>query len=290
MLPWWYVIIVLQFWPMDTPSYLWNYDQPDLWQETFPLCDAPLQSPIGLTLDRVAYSLPPKLIPGDGMAEGEVTATNTGRRLELRLAPGNRSQPVLQLISYKKPLFGVYTLEQVDMHWGDAGGTHGSEHAINEKFSDGEVQFVFYNTFYDNISKARRHAGGVAIISVLLRSGAAVQGPSYPTLGLEQYLDALAASGSTVTFPADLTPVHALLTNALNKVLAYYGSLTAPPCNPVVTWLVSASEVDVSSQFLYDLATKIFEDRDLIKPLVNNWRPLQDRSGRLITQLENITP
>ena len=287
MLPWWYVIIVLQFWPMDAPSYLWNYDEPQLWQETFPLCDSPLQSPISLTRDRIAYSRPPKLVAGDGLAEGEITATNTGRRIQLQLTPGNASQPAVTLVSYKKPLFGVYALDTVDMHWGDAGGTHGSEHAINNKFFDGEVQFVFYNTFYETVSKARRHPGGIAIISVLLEAQA---DPTYPTLGLEQQLDALAARGSEVTFPADLTPVHGLLTSALTKVLAYYGSLTSPPCNPVATWLVSAEPVGVSAQFLYDLATKVFEDRQKLKPLVNNWRPVQDRSGRLITQLVNVKP
>ena len=290
MLPWWYVIIVLQFWPMDAPSYLWNYDEPELWQETFPLCDSPLQSPIALTRDRIAYSRPPKLVAGDGLAEGEVTATNTGRRIQLQLTPGNASQPAIQLVSYKKPLFGVYSLESVDLHWGDAGGTHGSEHAINNEFFDGEAQFVFYNTFYENVSKARRHPGGIAVVSVLLEGAAAPAETAYPTLGLELQLDALAARGSEVTFAADLTPVRGLLTKALTKVLAYYGSLTSPPCNPVATWLVAAEPVDVSAQLLYDLATKVFEDRQKVKPLVNNWRPLQDRSGRLVTQLENIKP
>ncbi|XP_043196972.1 carbonic anhydrase 2-like [Amphibalanus amphitrite] len=291
MLPWWYVIIVLQFWPMDAPSYLWNYDEPELWQETFPLCDSPLQSPIALTRDRIAYSRPPKLVPGDGLAEGEVTAINTGRRIELRLAPGNASQPAIQLVSYKKPLFGVYTLETIDLHWGDAGGTHGSEHAINKEFFDGEAQFVFYNNFYESMAKARRHPGGIAIVSVLLSGSSAAAGEAaFPSLGLEQQLDALAARGSEVTFAADLTPVHGLLSKALTRVLAYYGSLTSPPCNPVATWLVSAEPVDVSTHLLYDLATKVYEDRQKQKRLVNNWRPLQDRSGRLVTQLENTKP
>ncbi|XP_037073251.1 carbonic anhydrase 1-like [Pollicipes pollicipes] len=288
MLPWWYAIIVLQFWPMDAPADLWDYDQPARWNYTFPLCDGPLQSPIALTHHRVVFSLPPKVVGAAGLAQGQVVATNTGRRLELRLRPANRSAPAIQLVSYKKPLFGVYNLEEVQFHWGDGKGTTGSEHSIGGKFFEAEAQFVFYNNFYGRIQKAKRQAGGVAVVSIMLRSSEKLVEPGFPTFGLENWLDQLSARDSRLTFPADLTPVQRLLSGALTKVYAYYGSFTSPPCNPVVTWLVSAAETDISARFLNGLVTKMFQDRAMTLPLVNNWRPLQLQTGRLVTKLQTI--
>lgn len=80
--------------------------------------------------------------------------------------------------------------------------------------------------------------------------------------------------GATYT-SADLVNI----TDVLPTDTGYYtysGSLTTPPCNEIVTWLVMKSSVEASSNQIQEL-------QDILN---NNFRPIQGLNGREIMEFE----
>ena len=100
-----------------------------------------------------------------------------------------------------------------------------------------------------------------------------------PTLGLADMIEDLRPLGSTVTRQCDLRPLRPLLRSALVGLFNYEGSLTTPPCSPVVTWMVCDQTVPVAEEFLVQLRS-LFADAQGYENIVNNFRELQDLAGR----------
>ena len=282
-MPWWLLMIFLKY-SSKAPSGSFDYGDPSKWSASFPMCGGPMQSPVELTHNRLAFSRTPKLRFARGLKDGEIEVTNTGHEIKLKLMPKNRTEPLLQLISNTKPMSGVYTFAQMHFHWGSGGHHHGSEHCVSHKYTDAEAHFVFFNSRYGGFKEAVRHFDGLLVVGVMLRGSQQPGGLSFPTLGLEQKLASIALPGKRLTLQTDLTDFKTLLQHAVGKFYSYHGSLTTPPCNPVVTWMVSAKPVGVSSTFLGRLRSEIFEDAAGARPLVNNCRPAQNHYGRVITR------
>ncbi|KAF0312134.1 Carbonic anhydrase 2 [Amphibalanus amphitrite] len=282
-MPWWLIMIFLKY-TNKAPTGSFDYGDTDRWASSYPLCGGPMQSPVELTATRTTISRTPKLRFARGLKDGEVEVTNTGREIKLKLLPKNRTEPLLELVSYSSPMNGAYTFAQMHFHWGPGAQHHGSEHCVNDQYTDAEAHFVFFNSRYGGFKEAVRHFDGLLVIGVMLRGAQQPGGLAFPTLGLENKLDTIDLPGNRLTMSADLTYFKTLLQHAVGNFYSYHGSLTTPPCNPVVTWMVAAKPVDVSSTFLERLRTEIFEDADGTRPLVNNCRPTQGRSGRTITK------
>jgi carbonic anhydrase len=110
----------------------------------------------------------------------------------------------------------------------------------------------------------------VAVVAVLYKLG-------HPNRFLRQLSSAglPMKEGQTVRSPVEIN-----LANGLTDTSAYYiyaGSLTTPPCTENVTWLVLKQPAEISSgQF------KAFD-----KILGDDFRPLQDRNGRIIRATAN---
>ncbi|XP_043202459.1 carbonic anhydrase-like [Amphibalanus amphitrite] len=282
-MPWWLIMIFLKY-TNKAPTGSFDYGDTDRWASSYPLCGGPMQSPVELTATRTTISRTPKLRFARGLKDGEVEVTNTGREIKLKLLPKNRTEPLLELVSYSSPMNGAYTFAQMHFHWGPGAQHHGSEHCVNDQYTDTEAHFVFFNSRYGGFKEAVRHFDGLLVIGVMLRGAQQPGGLAFPTLGLENKLHAIDLPGNRLTRRTDLTYFKTLLQHAVGNFYSYHGSLTTPPCNPVVTWMVAAKPVDVSSTFLERLRTEIFEDADGTRPLVNNCRPTQGRSGRTITK------
>ncbi|XP_037072785.1 carbonic anhydrase 3-like [Pollicipes pollicipes] len=283
VMPWWLLLIFLKHSSKVTPDSF-SYSNADEWKDAFPMCGGPMQSPISLKPNRLTLSRTPKLKFADGLEDGEIEAVNTGREIKLKLRPRNRDEPLVQLISFSKPMVGVYTLAQMHFHWGPEPRSPGSEHAISDKFTDAEAHFVFFNNRYGNFKEAVRHFDGLLVLGVMLHGSDDEQQFMFPTLGMETQLDSISVPGRRLIINSDLNSFRTLLRRAVSKFFSYHGSLTTPPCNPVVSWMVSAKTIPVSNAFLNNVRTKIYEDESKKGLLVKNRRPVQPQLGRVVTQ------
>ncbi|XP_037073250.1 carbonic anhydrase 3-like [Pollicipes pollicipes] len=282
ILPWWLLLVLLKSSPNVLPG-AYDYTEPARWREVFPMCGGPMQSPIALTPTRYALSRTPKLKFAKGLSDGQIEAVNTGRALKLTLRPKNRDKPLLRLVSYSKPMIGIYTFAQMHFHWADGSGLHGSEHAIGGNYTDAEAHFVFYNSRYPSIKEAVRHFDGLLVVGTMLRGSEDKQQFLFPTVGMEDRLGDVLTPGKKLKVEADLRDFSWLLRRAVLRFYSYHGSLTTPPCNPVVTWMVASTVFPVRDKFLKSLR-KLHENDDSDGRLVHNCRPVQPTHGRVVTQ------
>ncbi|KAF0312135.1 Carbonic anhydrase 2 [Amphibalanus amphitrite] len=283
VLPWWTLLLYLRN-ARSVPPTAYNYTAPETWQETFPMCGGPMQSPIALTPNRLKIIKAPALQFADHLENGMIEAENTGREIKLKLLPPNPDESLLNLFSFDGETLGIYEFAQMHFHWGDVRLNHGSEHAIGDKFTDAEAHFVFYNSRYDSFKEAARRFDGLLVIGVLLKGTEDESKGLFPTLGIEKQMKAVSSPGKKLRARADLRPFQDVLRRAVKTYLSYHGSLTTPPCNPVVTWMVASKPMFVSYKFLETLTTNVYEDDDGMDLLVNNCRPLQPRHKRVVTQ------
>jgi carbonic anhydrase len=125
-----------------------------------------------------------------------------------------------------------------------------SEHAIDGRRFPVEIHLV------------HRHASGhLAVLGVLVDAGA--ENPD-----LQPLLPPWPAPGAVEPLPALFAAVSLLPTDL--ATYRYEGSLTTPPCDEGVRWLVAATPITASAAQL----------RTLADALAGNSRPLQPRHGR----------
>jgi carbonic anhydrase len=132
-----------------------------------------------------------------------------------------------------------------------------AEHTLDGRTFDAELHLVH-----------RSPAGKVAVIALLLRSGA--ENPA-----LRALFDALPMDPSPPrAVPGKTVDISALVPVA-PRFLSYDGSLTAPPCTEGVHWLVVVPDppLDLPEADLAKL-------RAAIRAPTN--RPLQPRNGRVV--------
>ena len=270
----------------------WRYSEQANWSAEFPQCGGHRQSPVDLTpapgANQTWYPYDYSetcLTFAKGLKDGQLVAANTGRTLKVTLN-GASGEPAIQLEGASPgPLNGLYILDHLHLHWNDPSGGRGSEHRMNGAFEQAEAHFVFFKQQYGNVSAALEHSDGLAVVGLLLRPNSTLV-PAFPTLGMDGDLANLTAVGSTVTRQQDLRPLRPMLLAALSGFFSYPGSLTTPPCSPVVTWLVADRPVSVAAPFLQQLRTGLYANTAGNETLRNNWRELQALGSRVINKYE----
>lgn len=238
----------------DAPHWGYNCAEgaPFVWGEiapAFSLCaDGRAQSPVDVITTGAVHKSLPKLSPEYGPVDLEVV--NNGHTVEAQLeakaqdkAPAGASLTV-----------GGRTYRLVQFHWHTP-----SEHWLDGEPYPMELHFV--------------HADGddLLVLGALVREGKA-----------NPELDKL---WSTLPRkPGDRTEVHGfdlakLLPASLNSY-RYAGSLTTPPCDEGVQWVLLAEPIELSAE---QIATfqELFLGTDRFP--AGNARPLQPRNDREIT-------
>jgi len=165
-----------------------------------------------------------------------------------------------------------YSLSHIEFHWGDSDST-GSEHFIDGEQHALEAQFVHYKTSYANLTEALNHSDGVTILSVLFKTGVANAEIEKVTASMS----GVVTNGNSASISAAVNP-SAILPSDLS-FYTYSGSLTAPACSEVVTWIVVSNVRTVSNSQLTAFRTAQFSSTKLIE---SNYRPIQPTNGRLV--------
>lgn len=121
----------------------------------------------------------------------------------------------------------------------------GSEHHINNKSFDAELQVLAYNSlFYKNFEEASTKPQGLLAVSILIKSiNKTVSDSSLPAKQVtSESLDLIASKFEFIKFRGQQVLLEAfnfstLLSDKENFV-TYEGSLTIPACYESVTWVV----------------------------------------------------
>ncbi|XP_016984010.1 carbonic anhydrase 12 [Drosophila rhopaloa] len=263
-----------------------DYKTPESWQVKYPQCGGPDQSPIAISRRKVIpINLHPLLFGlYDEPFDDLVTVRNTGHTVDF-MVPAT--------IYGVKPfvtgglLRDCYEAEEVHFHWGSS-GKKGSEHVINGRRHDLEMHIVHRNNKYLTLKEALNYSDGVTVLAVLFKVVRA--GPMFYQPGLNEVFNSLlhlSDFNSSYTVPERFT-LGSLLGNLdRGNFYTYKGSLTTPPCSPVVQWHVFAEVLRISDKEL----PKFFQLHDKWgNKLLKNFRPLQSQENRLIFHRQPFIP
>ncbi|XP_040474714.1 carbonic anhydrase 14 isoform X2 [Falco naumanni] len=251
----------------------WAYEGPhgqQHWPQGHPACGGRAQSPIDI---QRRGAQPDPSLPPLGYQHPTAPAfalANNGHTAVLVLPP------TLRLRGLPRP----FAAAQLHFHWGRPGRA-GAEHLLDGHRAPAEMHVVHYDAErYANASEAQHHAGGLAVLGVLLEVGADPH-PAYDNI--LSHLGSIRYAGQTTTVPS--FSVQDLLPPRLDLYYRYNGSLTTPPCFQGVLWTLFQQPVRISLAQLEQLQGTLYAT-GAAEPepqrLVDNFRIPQELNERLV--------
>ncbi|KAM8703951.1 hypothetical protein ACLKA7_008558 [Drosophila subpalustris] len=254
----------------------YNYDrQGDDWTG---LCqDGEAQSPIDLSPQEATVRSIPRIRfrNYDEPLETPLLLVNNGHTANMVL-PANTNGQRAAISGGMLP--GVFEAQSVHFHWGSA-NSKGSEHTFDYYQYDVEIHIVHKNTKYSNmtVGEASMYWDGLAVLGIMLNS---VPNSSPRQGGLNKVFNVLpriVPYQANATITGRLTAMQLTGNVITAQFYTYNGSLTTPDCAESVTWTVFDTPVNFPRRQIM----KLWNLRDSRRrPLINNYRELQDRNDR----------
>lgn len=243
---------------------------PEHWAEQYPKCAGSRQSPVDIQLNRARRATyQPLWLDYPGSIPWEANLTNNGHTALVQLT----SAPPITL--HGGPLQSPYVFQQLHYHWG-SNDSVGSEHAVNSRYAATEQHMVFYKQEYGSPASAANHSDGFAVLTVLfdLSYGGSPVLPS-----IVWALQRVRNDGDVTTLDTRLT-LEALLPNDRHLYFTYQGSLTTPPCDEAVIWIIFQQRMPVAPWQVAEFRTLKTADGSL---LTSNRRPVQPLGDRTVS-------
>ncbi|CAJ0942985.1 unnamed protein product, partial [Mesorhabditis belari] len=227
-------------------TYPWKYDSmffegQDYWgvHSEWAMCSrGKLQSPIDINPSLLLHDPSLKPINIDRISVHS-EMVNTGQMPRVRIGNSAR-RPTANLTGGPLNTYR-YRIQRIDIHFGVTGQSNGSEHAIDGRKFPMELQLLAFNAdLYANFSQASRSTHGIAAIAVLVEFG--------PETNAE--LLRLTVAALSVQFKnqrvdlVDLSPWKLL--PRTRDYVTYEGSITAPPCDETVQWIVLNQPIHIT--------------------------------------------
>ncbi|XP_056146420.1 carbonic anhydrase 15 [Lampris incognitus] len=254
-----------------------DYCDPYAWGDTFPSCHPLLEehhSPINLNGQMTRNeSLGPLRFEGfDAVQPGHWTLVNNGHSVVLELGSG------MSVSGGSLP--GVFQTIQLHFHWGSP-SSNGSEHTIDRHRYPMEMHIVNMKSIHPNLSAALDDPTGLAVLGFFIDVAYA---DNVHFGHVTQKLSAVAYKGQKTSikpFPLmNLLPEH-----NMSQYYRYHGSLTTPPCSPVVVWTLYEVPVYISWSQLEQFDAGIYstgKDAEHATRLHNNFRHIHPTFSRVI--------
>ncbi|KAH0948701.1 hypothetical protein HN011_007111 [Eciton burchellii] len=134
----------------------------------------------------------------------------------------------------------VYKLEQYHCHWG-CSDSRGSEHTVDGQAFAGELHLVHWNTSkYKTFAEAAKASDGLAVLGVFLKVGKTHEEMDK----IARLLPYVSHKDEVLEITEPIDPGKLLPDD--NGYWTYLGSLTTPPCNESVTWILFKKYIEVS--------------------------------------------
>lgn len=226
-------------------TFSWNYEDEDTkgvfrWGDQYPECDGLNQSPIDIETARVQVNRDLTVEIGGLDETHETWIRNNGHTAQLGLLDSPKPNLTGTAVNGK-----LYEFAQLHFHWGEK-SDRGSEHSVDSVFYPAEMHMVFYRKQYGDIETAVKYKDGLAVVGVFLQNSK-TNNPNYDPLiyAVRQAPDYKAKS----FLPSEIT-LRQLLPRNTQKFYRYSGSLTTPPCDEIVTWILLADPVEIGEQQL----------------------------------------
>ncbi|XP_028678875.1 carbonic anhydrase 12 isoform X1 [Erpetoichthys calabaricus] len=271
-----YLIIAVHSDP-NAEGRKWTYTGPDgelYWDKNFPYCGGVHQSPIDIRSDVVQYDAslqPVELLYYDVSGASMLSLKNNGHSVELSLP----SSMCIGGLPYR------YSAAQLHLHWGSTMQPWGSEHTINGKRFAAELHIVHFNSDkYADLTTAADKADGLAVLGVFIKVGQF--SPAFNRI--LKHLSSVKFRDQVIqVLPFD---IRDLLPEKLNEYYRYDGSLTTPPCYPSVLWTIFRQPVEISSEQLNMLVSKLYCNNfqeTVPVMMVDNFRHTKDVNRRRVS-------
>ena len=107
------------------------------------------------------------------------------------------------------------------------------------------MHLVHYNSKYGNLARSIQHKDGLVVLSVLFKLTPHDNKHLQPIMNASDKLRMPGTSSNEDMASLDLR-LERLLPRDTHSYFTYFGSLTTPPCNQVVTWVIFAEALGVS--------------------------------------------
>nr|XP_031837916.1 carbonic anhydrase 1-like [Nomia melanderi] len=200
------------------------------------------QSPINLS--RTATWLkkfPPLYLTNYWPDEGSATMTNTGKTVKIEFS--NEILPTMKGGPLAKEEF---QFKNVQFRWG-AENSFGAEHSIDGIWYSMEAQVIHWNTRYGSMERCLDRPDGIAILSYLIQVVGCPGMPDNPSLSpITDNLCKIKRMGSRTNIPPTTCLLWMLEACLAQGYYVYSGSLTTPPYNECVIWIISPSVIKIS--------------------------------------------
>ncbi|KAM4722320.1 carbonic anhydrase 7 [Rhinophrynus dorsalis] len=259
-----------------TGHHCWGYgeeDGPSEWYRYFPIAKGERQSPIDIVPNQAVFNPDLKPLEFSYDQSTSINISNNGHSVMVEFED-NDDKTVIS----GGPLDGSYRLKQFHFHWG-VQHTEGSEHTVDGRSYPSELHLVHWNARkYSSFAEAAGAQDGLVVIGVFLEIGAL-------HTEFNRLTDALYMvrfKGTKAQF--DNFNPKCLLPPSL-EYWTYPGSLTTPPLNETVTWIVLKEPVMVSEKQVEKFRKTVLfnaEEEDERIHMVNNFRPPQPLNGRKV--------
>uniref|UniRef100_A0A3P8SQE2 Carbonic anhydrase n=1 Tax=Amphiprion percula TaxID=161767 RepID=A0A3P8SQE2_AMPPE len=215
----------------------WGYEEGVEWGLHFPAANGEYQSPINLNSREAQYD--PSLLDV-GLSPNYVVCRdceviNDGHTVRIIL----KSKSVVT--GGPLPSDHEYELHEVRFHWGKE-NQRGSEHTVNFKAFPMELHLIHWNsTLFNTLEDALGKKNGVLIIALFVQIGKEHLGLK----AITEVLQDLQYKGKSKLIPC-FNPNTLLPDPLLRDYWVYEGSLTTPPCNENVTWILYRYPLTIS--------------------------------------------
>ncbi|KAF2368434.1 Alpha carbonic anhydrase [Trinorchestia longiramus] len=257
------------------PAVEFSYKAKEDWPLQFPVsCAGKRQSPINIDRFSVRFSHWLRIFT--------LSFTNYETIPENQIAVNNGHGLQVMHDSMVPPtirgggLHGTYSLSQYHFHWG-SDSSRGSEHTIDSVRYPMEMHLVHYKTEYGSMRNAVRYSDGVTVLAVMFE----VSTRDNPALApiLQQVQNIKNGRDSPMTRVPAPYAVASLLPDDTRKFYYYEGSVTTPPCNEVVIWIIFKETLHISQAQLEQFRELLDSEG---QPIVDNFRDPQPLNFRRI--------
>ncbi|XP_054008200.1 carbonic anhydrase 2-like [Hylaeus anthracinus] len=232
------------------------------------------QSPIDLCKTATwTKKFPPLYLTNYWSNEGSATMTNTGKTVSIEFS--DRTLPSMRGGPLDNDEFQFMNLQ---FRWG-AENSLGAEHSVNGIWYSMEAQIMHWNTRYGSVERCFDKPDGIAILSYLMQVVGCPGIPDNPSLSpITDNLSKIKIMGSNTTIPPDclLWMLEACMGHGY---YTYPGSLTIPPYNECVIWMISSTVTKISFRQI-DAFRSLYDAR--LEHILENHRQQQPLRRRRI--------